>query len=60
MRRYILHKTIIQNIKKFGTFEVEFLDRNRRHWCAKEQIGPGATSIDLVFIEELKEDKVVE
>jgi hypothetical protein len=58
MRRYSLHKTIIQNINTIGTFEVEFLDRNRIHWCAEKQIGPRATSIDVVFIEELKEDKI--
>jgi hypothetical protein len=51
---------IIQNIDIIGTFEVEFLCRSIKHWCASEQIGPKATLIDLVFIEESEEDEVVE
>jgi hypothetical protein len=39
---------------------VEFLRRSRRHWHVKEQIGPRATLVDLMFIEELEEDKVME
>ncbi len=53
-------QTIIQDIDTTGTSIVEFLCRSRRHWWAKEQIGPGITSKDLMFIEESKEDKVVE
>jgi hypothetical protein len=36
------------------------LHRSRRRWHAREQTGPRATSIDLVCIEESKEDKVEE
>jgi hypothetical protein len=36
------------------------LCKSKRSWHAREQIGPGATSIDLVFIKKLEEDEVVE
>jgi hypothetical protein len=36
------------------------LCKSKRSWRARKQIGLGATSIDLVFIKELKEDEVVE
>jgi hypothetical protein len=51
---------IIHDIYTTRTFAIEFLCRSKRHWFAKEQTGPGATSVDLVFIEESKEDEVVE
>jgi hypothetical protein len=51
---------IIQNIDIIGTFVVEFLRKSKRHWRAREQIGLGVTLIDLAFIEEMEEDKVVE
>jgi hypothetical protein len=51
---------IIQNIDIIGTFVVEFLRKSKRCWRAREQIGLGVTLIDLVFIEEMEEDKVVE
>jgi hypothetical protein len=51
---------IIHDTDAIGTFVIDFLHRSGRHWCAKKQIRPGVTSIDLVFIEELKEDEVVE
>jgi hypothetical protein len=51
---------IIQNTDTTGTFAVEFLCRSRRHWHAREHIGLGITSIDLVCIGEWKEDKVEE
>jgi len=51
---------IIHDIDAVGTFAIDFLHKSKRHWCAKKQIRPGVTSIDLVFIEELKGDEVVE
>jgi hypothetical protein len=36
------------------------LHKRKKRWCAKEQIGPKATSIDSVFIEELEENEVME
>jgi hypothetical protein len=42
---------MIQDIDITGTSIVEFLQRSRKHWHAREQIGLKATSIDLVFIE---------
>jgi hypothetical protein len=51
---------IIQDINITRTFAVEFLCKSKRCWCARRQIGLGATSIDLVFIEESKDDEVLE
>jgi hypothetical protein len=53
-------QTIIQDINTTRTYVVEFLDISKRHWCPKEQIGPRATSIDPMFIEELEDDERVE
>ncbi len=53
-------QTIIQNIYITGTFIVEFLCKGKRHWRARKQTGPRATSVDIVFTEELEEDEVVE
>jgi hypothetical protein len=39
---------------------VKFLHKSRRCWPVREQIRPRATSIDLVFIEKLEEDKAME
>jgi hypothetical protein len=50
---------IIHDINTIGTSTVEFLRRSRRHWCIREQIGPRATFVDSMFIEELEEDEVV-
>jgi hypothetical protein len=53
-------QTIIQDIDTIGTFVVEFLCKSKPRWRAKEQIGLGPTLINLVCIEELKEDEVEE
>ncbi len=53
-------KMIIQYINITRTYVVEFLCRSKRCWCVKEQIGPRATSIDVMFIEESQEDKAME
>ncbi len=53
-------QTMIQDIDITGTSIVEFLQRSRKHWHAREQIGLKATSIDLVFIEYSEEDEVVQ
>jgi hypothetical protein len=37
-----------------------FLCRSQQHWQAKKQTRPGATSINMVYIEESKEDEVEE
>jgi hypothetical protein len=53
---------IIHDIYRIGTYVVEFLCRrlSRRSWCARKQIGQGATLVDPVFIEESEEDEGVE
>jgi hypothetical protein len=51
---------IIQNIDTTGTSTMEFLCRSRQRWRARKHTGLGATSIDLVCIEELEEDEVKE
>jgi hypothetical protein len=50
---------IIQDIDTIRTSRIEFW-RKSRCWHAKEQIGLGTTSIDLVCIEELEEDETKE
>ncbi len=52
--------TIIHDIDTIGIYVVEFLCRNERHWCVREYIEPRTTSIDLIFIEKLKDDKAME
>ncbi len=42
----------IHDINIIATSIVEFLRRSKKCWCTREQIGLGATSIKLVFIEE--------
>jgi hypothetical protein len=44
--------TIIQDIYKIGTSTIEFLRRRRRGWSSNEQVGLGATLVDLMHIEE--------
>jgi hypothetical protein len=51
---------IIHDIYKTRTSEIEFLHKCKRSWRANEQEGSETTSMDLVFNEELEEDKVVE
>ncbi len=51
---------IIQDINITRTFVVEFLHKSRQCWHARKQIGPKATLINLVCIEESKEDEVEE
>jgi hypothetical protein len=51
---------IIQDVYTTGTFAIEFLCKSKRCWCAKKQTRLGATSIDLVCIEKLKEDEIEE
>jgi hypothetical protein len=53
-------QTTIQNIYKIETSIVEFLHRCKRGWSSSEQARPWATSMDLVYIEELEEDEGVE
>jgi hypothetical protein len=52
--------TIIQDIYRFKTSIIEFLHKRRRGWSSSVQVGLKATSVDLVNIEELEEDKSVE
>jgi hypothetical protein len=51
---------IIHDIYEIGTSTVEFLHKSKRSWCAREQTKLGVTIVDLVFIEESKEDEDVE
>ncbi len=51
---------IIHNIDTIGTSAIEFLCRSKQHWHARKQIGPRATSIDPLCIEESEEHKVEE
>jgi hypothetical protein len=53
-------QTIIHDINTTGTSIVEFLHKSKRHWCAREQIGPRTTLVDPMFIEELEENETVE
>jgi hypothetical protein len=52
--------TIIQDIYRTGTSTIEFLHWRRRSWSLSVQVGPKATSVHLVNIEESKEDEGVE
>jgi hypothetical protein len=52
--------TIIQDTCKIKTSTIEFLCRHRRGWSSSEQAGPGATLLDSMHIEELKENEGVE
>ncbi len=52
--------TIIQDMYKTRTFIIEFLHICRRGQSSSVQVGPRATSMDLVSIEELEEDEGVE
>jgi len=51
---------IIHDIDMTRRSIVEFLCISKRRWCVRKQIRLGATLIDLMFIEESKENKVVE
>jgi len=51
---------IIQDINITKISVIEFLRESKRHWRPKEQTRPRATSIDLVFIKESKDDKAME
>jgi len=51
---------IIQNIDTIGTFVVEFLRKSKRCWRVRKQTKLSVTSVDSMFIEELKEDKAME
>jgi len=51
---------IIQDIDLTKTFVVEFLCKSRQCWRARKQTGRGATSSNLVFIEESKEYEIEE
>ncbi len=54
-------QTIIQDIDTIGkSHEVEFLCKSKKCWLTKEHKGPKATLVDSIFVEESKEDKVVE
>ncbi len=45
-------QTIIHDINQTRTFAIEFLHRSKRRWHASAQTRLGATSTDLMFIEE--------
>jgi len=51
---------IIQDINTIKISVIGFLHKSKRHWCPKKQTRPRATSIDLMFIKESKDDKVME
>ncbi len=51
---------IIHDIDMTRRSIVEFLSISKRRWCVRKQIRLGATLVDLMFIEESKENKVVE
>ncbi len=51
---------IIQDIYRSGTSTIEFLHRHKKGQSVTKQIGPRVTSMDLVYIEESKEDEVME
>jgi hypothetical protein len=51
---------IIHDIYRSRTSKIEFLYKHIRGWNSSEQAGPGATSVDLVNIEELEEDEAME
>jgi hypothetical protein len=51
---------IIQDIDTIGKSEVDFLCKSKKCWLTREHKGPKATLVDSIFIEESKEDKVVE
>jgi hypothetical protein len=51
-----LVQMIIHNICTTRTSAIEFLCKSKKCWCARKQIGPKATLVNLVFIEELEED----
>ncbi len=51
---------IIQDIDTIGTSLVEIFRKSRQHWHAKKQTGPRVTLVDLVRIEESKENEVEE
>jgi hypothetical protein len=53
-------QTIIHNMYKSETFTVEFLPRCRKGWCASEQGGPRAKSVDPMNIQKSEKDKGVE
>ncbi len=53
-------QTIIYNCDIIGTSTIEFLRKRKQHWHAREQIGLGATLIDLMCIEKSEEDKAEE
>jgi len=51
---------IIHDINMTRKTVIEFLRISKRRWCVRKQIRLGTTLVDLIFIEELKENKVVE
>ncbi len=53
-------QTIIQDIDLARKSTIEFLRKSKRCGHAREQIRLGATSIDLMYIEESEEDEVAE
>jgi hypothetical protein len=53
-------QTIIQNTNTIRIYAIEFLCRSRWCWCARKQTGQGVILVDLMCIEELKEDEVEE
>jgi hypothetical protein len=59
MKMHFTH-TIIQDLCRTRTYVVEFLCIHKRGWSSNVQVGPRATSVDLVNIEKLEEDEGVE
>ncbi len=51
---------IIQDIYRTKTSKVEFLCKHKRDWSSSVQARPRATLVDLVNIEESKENESVE
>jgi hypothetical protein len=53
-------QTIIQDIDTTKTFIFEFLNRSKRHWHVRRQLGLGVTSIDPMCTEKSEGDEVKE
>ncbi len=51
---------IIRDIYMTRRFAVEILRRSNKHWCVREQTKLRVTLVNPMFIEESKENKIVE
>ncbi len=52
--------SIIQDIYRSGTYEEEFLRRQRKCWSSSEQGSPRVTPMDLVYIQESNKEEGME